>query len=75
VAHRHRSPGLGDGEVRAAFAPWDTGRTAPTFVEDCEQPQGHLGSTRIHAVDRVRERIDQGGLFREDTTPNESALI
>jgi hypothetical protein len=59
--------------VRAALAPWDTGRTAPTFVESHEQPQGHLTAADIAAVDRVRARIDPTGLFREDISPNATA--
>ncbi|WP_049563094.1 FAD-binding oxidoreductase [Nonomuraea sp. SBT364] len=61
--------------IREALAPWDTGRTAPTFVEDRDQPQGHLGPDQIRAADRVRERVDPAGLFRGDVTPNASALI
>ncbi|WP_169979433.1 FAD-binding oxidoreductase [Microbispora sp. H10836] len=60
--------------VRAALSPWDTGRTAPSFVENVEQPQGHLGPERIAAADRVRERVDPDGLFRGDITPNASRL-
>ena len=60
--------------VRAALAPWDTGRTAPSFVEAYAQPQGHLRTDQIHAVDQVRTRVDPNGLFREDVTPNATAL-
>ncbi|OLF12966.1 oxidoreductase [Actinophytocola xinjiangensis] len=59
--------------VRTALAPWDTGRTAPTFVESHEQPQGHLDPADVAAVDRVRARIDPTGLFAGDITPNASA--
>ncbi|GAA3071574.1 FAD-binding oxidoreductase [Streptosporangium carneum] len=59
--------------VRAALAPWDTGRTAPTFVEHFEQPQRHLDPEQVEAVDRVRARVDPSGLFRGDIAPNTSA--
>jgi hypothetical protein len=59
--------------VRAALGPWDTGRTAPTFVESVGQPQGHLSAEQVHAVDKVRARVDPTGLFRDDITPNATA--
>ncbi|GIH94862.1 FAD-binding oxidoreductase [Planobispora siamensis] len=52
--------------VRDALTPWDTGRTAPTFVERFDQPQGHLDAETVAAVDAVRDRVDPGGLFRDD---------
>ncbi|GII02101.1 FAD-binding oxidoreductase [Planobispora takensis] len=55
--------------VRAALTPWDTGRTAPTFVERFDQPQGHLDAATVAAVDAVRDRVDPGGLFRDDVMP------
>lgn len=61
--------------VREALAPWDTGRTAPTFVESAEQPQGHLTAAEIEAVDAVRLRVDPGGVFRGDIAPGCSNLI
>ncbi|WP_214410537.1 FAD-binding oxidoreductase [Sphaerisporangium fuscum] len=61
--------------VRFTLSPWDTGRTAPTFVESFEQPQGHLSPDGIAAVDRVRERVDPGGLFRTDTMRNTTGLL
>ncbi|MFC4533266.1 FAD-binding oxidoreductase [Sphaerisporangium dianthi] len=61
--------------VRAALAPWDTGRTAPTFVERLDQPQGHLSDDEVAAADRVRLRVDPAGLFRHDTMPATTALI
>ncbi|WP_433241284.1 FAD-binding oxidoreductase [Streptosporangium sp. CA-135522] len=60
--------------VRAAMKPWDTGRTAPSFVEDFEQPQGHLSPDQIRVVDRVRARIDPSGRFRDDIAPNATAV-
>ncbi|MEZ0075078.1 FAD-binding oxidoreductase [Planotetraspora sp. GP83] len=60
--------------VRAALAPWDTGRTTPTFVETFAQPQGHLSADRIAAVDRVRERVDPRGRFRDDVMASATAL-
>jgi FAD/FMN-containing dehydrogenase len=60
--------------VRTALAPWDTGRTAPTFVESLEQPQGILDADQVRAVDAVRAWIDPAGRFRDDIAPNASAL-
>jgi FAD/FMN-containing dehydrogenase len=54
--------------VREALGPWDTGRTAPTFVEHISQPQGHLGADALAAVAAVRARVDPGGLFGGDVT-------
>jgi hypothetical protein len=59
--------------VREALAPWETGRTAPTFVESYRQPQRHMTEGDIVAVDRVRARIDPTGLFRADIAPNATA--
>lgn len=59
--------------VRRALSPWDTGRTAPTFVATPEQPQGHLDADDVRAVDRVRSRVDPSGLFRGDVAPGCSA--
>ncbi len=55
--------------VRAALSPWDTGRTAPTFVENLEQPQGHLSPDQVLAIDQVRDRVDPSGRFRDDILP------
>ncbi len=60
--------------VRAALRPWDTGRTAPTFVGGLDQPQGHLSRPQVHAVDRVRARVDPSGRFRADVAPGSSEL-
>jgi hypothetical protein len=60
-------------KVRAALSRWDTGRTAPSFVESFEQPQGHLTEAQIVEVDRVRARVDPGGLFRDDISPQATA--
>jgi hypothetical protein len=60
--------------VRAALSPWDTGRTAPTFVESHEQPQCHLDPTQVTVLDGVRARVDPAGLFSGDIAPNASAL-
>lgn len=59
--------------VRAALAPWDTGRTVPGFVEDFGQPQGHLDPAAVRFVDAVRARVDPRGLFRGDIAPNATA--
>ncbi|WP_326563691.1 FAD-binding oxidoreductase [Micromonospora peucetia] len=60
--------------VRAALAPWDTGRTTPTLVESVSQPQAHLDPDVVDAVDRVRLRVDPDGLFRDDIVPGSSRL-
>ena len=63
----------GCARVRAALGPWDTGRTAPSFVENVEQPQRHLDADQVRAVDRVRARVDPYGRFRDDIAPNATA--
>jgi FAD binding domain len=60
-------------DLRSALAPWDTGRTAPTFVESPDQPQRHLDPVGTAAVDRVRARVDPHGLFATDIMPNATA--
>jgi FAD/FMN-containing dehydrogenase len=60
--------------VRAALAPWDTGRTAPNFVESHHQPQRHLDADQVALVDRVRTRLDPTGRFRADIAPGATAL-
>ncbi|HEV2780615.1 MAG TPA: FAD-dependent oxidoreductase [Actinophytocola sp.] len=57
-------------KVRAALTPWNTGRTAPSFVESHTQPQGHLTAEDIEKIDAVRTRIDPSGLFAADIMPN-----
>ncbi|ASO20918.1 FAD/FMN-containing dehydrogenase [Actinoalloteichus hoggarensis] len=59
--------------VRAALAPWDTGRTAPTFVENREQPQGHLDADRRRSVELLRTRVDPQGRFSGDVLPDVDA--
>ncbi|HEX4720879.1 MAG TPA: FAD-binding protein [Pseudonocardiaceae bacterium] len=59
--------------VRAAMAPWDTGRTIPSLVGGRDQPQRHLDADQIAAVDLVRLRVDPNGLFRGDISPNATA--
>lgn len=56
--------------IRNALTPWDTGRTIPSFVGSHQQPQRHLTRDQITAVDRIRARVDPGGLFAGDITPN-----
>jgi hypothetical protein len=60
-------------QVRAALAPWDTGRTVPSFVASRSQPQRHLDGAQIGALDKVRSRVDPNGLFHGDTAPNATA--
>lgn len=59
--------------VRAALTPWDTGRTIPSFVGSHEQPQSHLDTSQVAAVDQVRQRVDPDGLFRGDISANATA--
>jgi hypothetical protein len=59
--------------IRTAMAPWDTGRTVPSFVEDHTRPQGHLTSEQVAVARRVRARVDPGGLFRGDVAPGDGA--
>lgn len=56
--------------VRVALTPWDTGRTAPTFVENLAQPQGHLSPGQLDAVDRIRAGVDPAGVFSGDISVN-----
>lgn len=58
--------------VRGALRPWDTGRTAPSFVERLGQPQRHLDPDQVLALDTVRARIDPEGMFRGDIAPGAS---
>lgn len=60
--------------IRAALAPWDTGRTAPSLVENLAQPQRHLSPDQIDAVARVRSRVDPLGRFRGDVAPSARSL-
>jgi hypothetical protein len=60
--------------VRAALRPWDTGGTAPTFVESVNQPQGHLSDEQVVEVDRIRARVDPEGLFRGDIMPKTTVV-
>jgi hypothetical protein len=59
--------------VRTALAPWNTGRTIPSFVGSHSQPQRHLDADQIAALDQVRSRIDPGCLFHGDVMPNATA--
>lgn len=52
--------------VRAALGPWDTGFTAPTFVESHDMPQRSFEAPVAERVRVVRERVDPDGLFRSD---------
>jgi FAD/FMN-containing dehydrogenase len=60
--------------IRAALAPWDTGRTVPGFVAARTQPQRHLDPDQIDAADRVRLRVDPDALFRPDRAPSATNL-
>ncbi len=55
--------------LRAALTPWDTGRTAPSFVEHVGQPQGHLDLESAGRAEAVRRRVDPTGLFRQEVSP------
>lgn len=60
--------------IREGLRPWDTRRTVPTFVESFRQPQRHLSEAKIATLDQIRLRVDPEGLFRDDITPNATAL-
>jgi FAD/FMN-containing dehydrogenase len=60
--------------VRTALRPWDTGGTAPTFVESVHQPQGHLTDEQVVEVDRIRAQVDPEGLFRGDIMPKTTVV-
>lgn len=60
--------------VREVLEPWNTGWTAPTFIDHYAQPQAHLSAETVAAVDEVRRRIDPAGLFRGDIATNATAL-
>jgi hypothetical protein len=61
-------------QVRTALAPWASDRTAPSFVENLVQPQGHLTAEQMSAVDAVRARVDPEGRFAGDIAPGTSAV-
>ncbi|ALG10821.1 FAD-binding oxidoreductase [Kibdelosporangium phytohabitans] len=58
------------GLIRSELAPWDTGRTIPSFVGSFTQPQGHLDAEQVVTVDRIRQKVDPDGVFRGDIMPN-----
>ncbi|MFC9862790.1 MULTISPECIES: FAD-binding oxidoreductase [unclassified Streptomyces] len=60
--------------VRAALAPWDTGRTVPSLVEGFTRPQRHLTEDRAAAVARIRRRYDPRGVFADDVSAGAAAL-
>ncbi len=55
--------------LRASVGAWDTGFTAPTFVETYGNPQRTFETPVAERVRSVRERVDPEGLFRSDATP------
>jgi len=59
-------------EIREALSPWALPGTAPSFVENLEQPQGHLSAAQVAEVTRVRARVDPHGRFAGDVSPNAS---
>ncbi|GAB2754905.1 FAD-binding oxidoreductase [Amycolatopsis magusensis] len=59
--------------VRSALAPWDSGWTVPSFVENWRQPQRHLSDSSVGRVDAVRALVDPDGVFAGDVSPGASA--
>ncbi|AXB47385.1 FAD-binding oxidoreductase [Amycolatopsis albispora] len=59
--------------VRSALAPWDSGWTVPSFVENWQQPQRHLSDSAIARVDAVRSAVDPTGVFAGDISPGATA--
>ena len=57
-------------KIRTGLAPWDTGKTVPSFVESYGQPQRHLRPDQVYAADRIRHRVDPSGCFADDIAPN-----
>jgi MFS family permease len=52
--------------VRGALTPWDTGFTAPTFVNTATQPQRSFDAATARKVDQIRRGYDPAGIFADD---------
>ncbi|MHA7262817.1 FAD-binding protein [Arthrobacter sp. TMN-37] len=54
--------------LRAALGPWDTGRTAPSFVDRFDTPQESFDAAVAARVEAVRRRVDPQGMFDRDAS-------
>lgn len=54
--------------LRKAMGQWDTGLTAPTYVERFDAPQKSFDASVAAKVQAVRDRVDPRGLFGRDVT-------
>lgn len=52
--------------VRGALAPWDTGRTAPTFSGAASGKAPAFPPERVRTLATLRKRVDPHGLFLDD---------
>lgn len=55
--------------VATALAPWDTGFTVPSVVENHAAAQRTFDDETAAAVDLVRRRVDPDGMFGQDVDP------
>ncbi|MGI3782733.1 MAG: FAD-binding oxidoreductase, partial [Janthinobacterium lividum] len=55
--------------IAAATAPWHTGFTTPTFVENRTQPQRTFDDVTAARVAAVRSNVDPDGLFAGSVAP------
>lgn len=61
---------------REYLEPWNSGFTAPTFVENYGDPQRSLNDSSIARVARIRAACDPTGVFAGDISPvNDGALV
>lgn len=63
------SVGVNIGRVATALAPWDTGLTIPSVVENHAAVQRTFDDQTAAAADAVRRRVDPRGMFRHDVDP------
>jgi hypothetical protein len=55
--------------IRSAFDPYQTGRTAPNFINHSEDPQRSYDDGVRTRVERVRRGVDPTGMFAGDVAP------
>lgn len=61
-------------EMRQAVDKWNSGYTAPTFVEDYAHPQRTLTPVLQARVELIRAEIDPTGMFAGDVAPVRDAV-
>ncbi|WP_294568238.1 FAD-binding oxidoreductase [uncultured Arthrobacter sp.] len=54
--------------LRAVLEPWDTGLTAPSFVDRFDGPQRSFDASVAEQVEAVRRRVDPQGMFGRDAS-------